>query len=970
MFVKWSQFINRFLQSLLALTITFLLLSIILIPLYELVSVPLLDVGAIDPFLVFAGVALLLCLCIFIPIKAIKILSKIAIALGSFFTLPLYLPIGFDLVTIVKYVIHFIVWLVAISTACKEGARTTQGRVSEYVSNRNFFKKFSIFIATLFIIGNIVLFFVDYTLIIRYVIDLLWIITLYIIIELLLIRASRDAIYCEIKTLDKAGVTASTIVFGAGCVTSVSLFFLFKKVLDKLLVSWIKAAHRFFLFLIKLYKNFINYIERLLQAIALRKARDDLFFDPSVSKEDILKDFGLGNLPIGGGNGGNGGGFGGSGGGGIGSISGINGNLSDIFGDLSGLGGLGGYGLAGLIGGSLSESGALGVGDHAEAIKGNAAAMAFVRTETGSPVYLKLKSFGDYNGKGWNEATKYSYLIDDAYSMNYLSGAAIANQGEKAAGIEIISLTGQYFLPDYLAMGEYNYAIQTSDVYAHGNASEVYSLKYYDYSEVMIERSVPIQYSMAEQQYASFVREQYLDLPNDTYEQISAFLDQNGIYLDSTHTQIAHSVFKLLSNYTYNLEYDKALDKEKDVVLSFLTDYKEGICQHFASASVVMFRALGIPARYVGGLYVQDTNAGEWTVVVANAAHAWVEIYQFGVGWIRIDPTQYAQYKGPSLENSFTQDEYESLIGNNPGGPWGDDSFDDSGWIDSSISWEEGSSDSWGDDSSDGDNSSGGPWGDDSSDDSSWGDDSSLGGESSNSSGPWGDNDSSGGGNSSGDNDNSSGGGASDKDDSTSDGNSSGDNDNSSGGASDKNDSSDKDDDSESDEENLQSSQESSSSTSPSCDNFPWLPVGISAAVIGATLVTVLLIRLLKKRKKSVRKIKVNKKNLSPEETLIVEEEISRAAAQIIRDNYKDFIKIAGKNGIRKYPIDTTQSLRNKYNKQIGENEAMEILTQLYRIARYNKNEKLTAEDAEQSNYCLDILQKEFAKKKKEKSSK
>ena len=136
MFVKWSQFINRFLKSLLALTITFLLLSIILIPLYELVSVPLLDVGAIDPFLVFAGVALLLCLCIFIPIKAIKILGKIAIALGSFFTLPLYLPIGFDLVTIVKYVIHFIVWLVAISTACKEGARTTQGRVSEYVSNK------------------------------------------------------------------------------------------------------------------------------------------------------------------------------------------------------------------------------------------------------------------------------------------------------------------------------------------------------------------------------------------------------------------------------------------------------------------------------------------------------------------------------------------------------------------------------------------------------------------------------------------------------------------------------------------------------------------------------------------------------------------------------------------------------------------------------------------------------------------
>ena len=90
-------------------------------------------------------------------------------------------------------------------------------------------------------------------------------------------------------------------------------------------------------------------------------------------------------------------------------------------------------------------------------------------------------------------------------------------------------------------------------------------------------------------------------------------------------------------------------------------------------------------------------------------------------------------------------------------------------------------------------------------------------------------------------------------------------------------------------------------------------------------------------------------------------DEETRIAAEIIRENYKEFIKIAGKNGIRKYPIDTTQSLRNKYSYAIGPNQAMEMLTQLYRIARYNKNERLTMADASQSKICLDIIKQSFA---------
>ena len=270
-----------------------------------------------------------------------------------------------------------------------------------------------------------------------------------------------------------------------------------------------------------------------------------------------------------------------------------------------------------------------------------------------------------------------------------------------------------------------------------------------------------------------------------------------------------------------------------------------------------------------------------------------MEIYQSGVGWVRLDPTQYAQYTGPDLEDSFNKDEYDDLIQKNPNGDWNDN-----------ISG--GGGGSWGDDSS----NSGGSWGDDSSnggDDSD--DDSSNSGDdsdddSSNSGGGW-DDDSSNSGDDSGDDDSSSGGG--DKDSSTS-------------SSKDTDSDSSKPDDvsSESSKDSLESS-ESQSSEAFGCNDVPWLPIGIGAAVIAGTIVTVLLIRLLKKPKRKMKKVDLAKKNLTEEETLLLEEEIHRAAAQIIRENYKDFIKLAGKNGIGKYPIDTTRSLRNRYNREIGE---------------------------------------------------
>lgn len=66
---------------------------------------------------------------------------------------------------------------------------------------------------------------------------------------------------------------------------------------------------------------------------------------------------------------------------------------------------------------------------------------------------------------------------------------------------------------------------------------------------------------------------------------------------------------------------------------------RKGYCEYFATAMVMMLRALDIPARYVlGYLPGQEQEGGTWRVD-RSAAHAWVEVYFPHFGWVEFDPT-------------------------------------------------------------------------------------------------------------------------------------------------------------------------------------------------------------------------------------------------------------------------------------------------------------------------------------------
>ncbi len=75
-------------------------------------------------------------------------------------------------------------------------------------------------------------------------------------------------------------------------------------------------------------------------------------------------------------------------------------------------------------------------------------------------------------------------------------------------------------------------------------------------------------------------------------------------------------------------------------LLDFVVRTKRGYCQHFAGAMALMLRYLGIPSRvaegFVSGTY--DFKTQTWTVT-DHDAHAWVEVWFAGYGWLPFDPT-------------------------------------------------------------------------------------------------------------------------------------------------------------------------------------------------------------------------------------------------------------------------------------------------------------------------------------------
>ena len=296
---------------------------------------------------------------------------------------------------------------------------------------------------------------------------------------------------------------------------------------------------------------------------------------------------------------------------------------SDLYGDI-------GIGLP-----DIAPGGGDGGGDGS----GSVGSFGKVYSESGGMVYLREANYGEYMGAYWRSTIPYKQLLDDTYSMNYLASFALQDGGKQGSLIRIQMETGKYVLPYYMVPGAGNYQVQTSDVLYSGNTSEPYELYnyFYDYAAEGGFGELPAQYAAAEAAYRNFVRNEYLAVPETTQSYLKYVIRRQGF--DASDP----SVISKVANYVqgaaqYNWKYDRLLDVQSDIVVAFLRDFKEGICQHYASAATLLFRMLGFPARYTVG-YAVKAEAGEWTDISELDAHAWVEVYIDGFGWVYVEVT-------------------------------------------------------------------------------------------------------------------------------------------------------------------------------------------------------------------------------------------------------------------------------------------------------------------------------------------
>ena len=251
-------------------------------------------------------------------------------------------------------------------------------------------------------------------------------------------------------------------------------------------------------------------------------------------------------------------------------------------------------------------------------------------------VYLKIQSFGNFNDtkNGWNAAPEYSSLIEDVSSYSYLTAFALSDRGFSTTELSVIPKAGYFALPYYSLYGSFD--IQKSDVYVKGDGKNPYTVSYYDWDEYSgIYHDF---YYWEEIEYfESFVSEIYTEIDDETLDFMSQIIAENGFSADDPDI-IAKVANFIQTSANYNLDYDKRLDKAENVAIAFLRDFNEGICQHYATAATLLFRALGIPARYTVGFY-GHTVPGESIEVTGAMYHAWVEVYVTGIGWVNVEVT-------------------------------------------------------------------------------------------------------------------------------------------------------------------------------------------------------------------------------------------------------------------------------------------------------------------------------------------
>lgn len=279
------------------------------------------------------------------------------------------------------------------------------------------------------------------------------------------------------------------------------------------------------------------------------------------------------------------------------------------------------------------------------------------------PFYLRAYTGSHYTSRGWENGTtdwsgQYESTLENQWS--FLSEFEHVSYG--SYGTAIIDVVNQGAADNYQYVPYFVSAFSLSDV-------ELVSDQYirgtdrFSGKTALLRSSVPYDgehffYAMSQADYPdnlffgyeslfkvdydylTWVYDVDLELPESGFEgwtaRMQEILARSGGSI--SYSQALREVRMILKDYTYS-QNAPAVPRGQDPIQFFLDESKEGYCVYFASAAVILFRSLGIPARYVEGYVVDGLRANEPTAVLDTQAHAWVELFREDIGWIPVEVT-------------------------------------------------------------------------------------------------------------------------------------------------------------------------------------------------------------------------------------------------------------------------------------------------------------------------------------------
>ncbi|MDR2670348.1 MAG: transglutaminase-like domain-containing protein [Oscillospiraceae bacterium] len=133
-------------------------------------------------------------------------------------------------------------------------------------------------------------------------------------------------------------------------------------------------------------------------------------------------------------------------------------------------------------------------------------------------------------------------------------------------------------------------------------------------------------------------RAYYLSLPAELPARVRTLAEELTKTQETDYDKARALETYLRETFPYDLNTPPT-PPSQDFVDYFLFDLQRGYCTYYASALAVMARSIGLPARYVEGFAPSSDKIEEYYYATGKQAHAWVEIFFEGFGWIPFEPT-------------------------------------------------------------------------------------------------------------------------------------------------------------------------------------------------------------------------------------------------------------------------------------------------------------------------------------------